>query len=170
LGTQYELDKYGIRLDVDNAIEIDRDINFNQDVTFDKMPLFDGNQIEQVARVALTALDTGGGIFAWANPEGVAIIVTGLFFDLTTVATGACTLDAGTTATSATTVSDNLIDGLDINSATGLFDNFTDKGTNGKSRQKLAAGKWVTGSMKTGAAAGTAGYAYIRYVRISPEA
>lgn len=165
-----ELSKLGIDGDFDLALEFNRDTNFNQDVTFDKMPLFDGNQIEQVARVALTALDTGGGIFSWANPEDVAIIITGLFFDLTTKATAACTLDAGTTATSETTVSDNLIDGLDINAATGLFDNFTDKGTNGRSRQKLAVGKWVTGSMKTGAAAGTAGYAYIRYVRISPEA
>ena len=80
-----------------------------------------------------------------------------------TKSTGACTIDVGTTAVSAATSSDNLIDGLDTGTAIGTFDNITDKGTNGKSRQKLASGKWVTASMASGAAAGTVGYAYIEY-------
>lgn len=124
-------------------------------VTFDRLM--------KVARVALAAADTGGGIFAWANPEAGSIIISRVELDVTTKATGACTVDVGTTATNATTSSDNLLDGLDIGTAAGIFDNITDKGSNGKSRQKLASGKWVTGSMASGAAAGTAGFVYIMY-------
>lgn len=117
----------------------------------------------KVARVALAVVDTAGGIFAWANPEASSIVIERIVIDTTVVATAACTLDIGTTATSATTSSDTLIDGLDVNAAIGTFDNITDKGTNGKSRQKIATGKWVTGSKATGASAGLVGYAYIHY-------
>jgi hypothetical protein len=119
-----------------------------------------------VARVALAALDTGGGVLAWANPETTAIIITRVVVDVTTKTTGACTVDVGTTATSATTSSDTLLDGLDVGTATGTFDNITEKGTNGKSRQRLAAGKWVTGSMASGAAAGLVGWAFISYMKV----
>jgi hypothetical protein len=56
------------------------------------------------------------------------------------------------------------MDGLDVNGATGVFDNVTDKGTNGKSRQRIATGKWVTGSKASGASAGIVGFAYIHYI------
>lgn len=125
-------------------------------VTFDRLI--------KVAKVALgNAADTAGAIIAWQNPEAVSIVISRIELNLTTVATGACTADFGTTATNATTSSDNLIDGVDLNAAIGVFDNITDKGTNGKSRQLLAAGKWVTGSRASGAVAGLAGYAYIFY-------
>lgn len=117
----------------------------------------------KIARVALAAVDTAGGVFAWQNPEAGSIVISRVEVNVTTVATGACTLDIGTTATNATTSSDTLIDGLDVNAATGLFDNITDKGTNGKSRQLLASGKWVTASKASGATAGLVGYAYIYY-------
>lgn len=120
----------------------------------------------KVARVALAALDTAGGVLSWANPEAVAIIINRLVVDVTTKSTGTCTVDFGTTAVSATTTSDTLIDGLDTGTAIITADNITDKGTNGKSRQKLAAGKWVTGSMASGAAAGTVGFVYIFYTLI----
>jgi hypothetical protein len=45
-----------------------------------------------------------------------------------------------------------------------LFDHCTDKGSNGKSRQTLASGKWITASKASGATAGLVGYAYIQYV------
>ena len=122
---------------------------------------------ELISRVALAAVDTAGGVFAWPNPHENAILVTGLALDVTTKASAACTLDCGTTATSATTSSDNLIDGLDINAAAGVFNNVTDVGTNGKSRQRLASGKWVTGSVASGASAGLVGYAYIKYIVLS---
>lgn len=117
----------------------------------------------KVAVVPLAALDSGGGVFAWQNPEGTAIIVDRVELDVTTPASAAGTLDVGTTATSATTLSDNLIDGLDVNAAAGVFDNLGNAGTNGKTRQKLAAGKWVTGSRASGAMAGLVGKAYIHY-------
>jgi hypothetical protein len=130
-----------------------------------ELNLVDGAQrLRKIAKVALAATaDTGGAILSWVNPEASAIIITRLVLDITTKATSACTVDFGTTASSATTLSDTLIDGLDINAAIGTFDNITDKGTNGKSRLKLASGKWVTGSTASGAVAGTVGFAYIEY-------
>lgn len=124
------------------------------------------DRVVKVAKVALGVADTGGGVFAWANPESVSIVIERIVIDVTTASTGACTIDVGTTAVSATTLSDNLIDGLDTNTAIGTFDNITDKGSNGKSRQKLASGKWVTASRASGAAAGTAGFAYIHYILV----
>jgi len=122
-----------------------------------------GYRHNNIARVALAALDTGGGVLAWQNPESVSIIIDRIELDVTTIATGAATIDVGTTATDATTSSNNLLTGLDVHSATGVFDNITDKGASGKSKQKLAAGKWVTASKASGACAGLAGYAYIHY-------
>lgn len=119
----------------------------------------------KVAKVALAALDTGGGVLSWANPESGSIIVERVVLDVTTASTGACTVDVGTTATTAATSSDNLIDGVTV-AAIAVKDNVGDAGTNGKARQKLATGKWVTGSMASGAAAGLAGYAYIHYLPI----
>jgi hypothetical protein len=119
----------------------------------------------KVAKVALTATTatTGGAVAAWANPEAGAIIIVRALIDITTVSTGAAALDIGTTATNATTSSDTLLDGVDVNAATGVFDNVTDKGTNGKARQRLASGKWVTvtGSAST---VGMVGSMYIFYV------
>jgi hypothetical protein len=120
----------------------------------------------KVARVALAALDTGGGVLSWANPEAGSILIHRVILDVTTKATGACTVDVGTTAASATTSNDGLLDGLDVGTAAGTFDNITEKGTNGKSRQKLATGKWVTGSMASGAAAGLVGFCYIFYTNV----
>jgi hypothetical protein len=106
-----------------------------------------------------------GGVIAWVNPEATAILITRILLDLTTPnTTGACTLDIGTTATDATTTSDNLIDGVDVNTAAGLFDNISDAGSNGKSRQKLAVGKWVTIDEKTGNTTGLVGTLYIFYI------
>lgn len=120
----------------------------------------------RIAVVPLAGLaDTGGALGVWKNPEGVPVIIDRLEIDVTTIATGACTADAGTTASSATTSSDTLIDGLDVHAGTGIFDNITDKGTDGKSRQRLAPGKWVTFSTASGASAGLVGRAYIHYHR-----
>jgi hypothetical protein len=117
----------------------------------------------KIARVALGTTATAGGVFAWQNPEASSILIHRVLIDVTTVATGACTIDVGTTAVSAATSSDTLIDGLDVNAGIGLFDNITEKGSNGKSRQKLASGKWVTASQASGAIAGIVGYGYVVY-------
>ena len=119
-----------------------------------------------VDKVPLGALDTGGGGLLWQNPENGPIVVTRIEVDVTTKSTAAGTMDIGTTTTSNSTSSDNMLDGLDVGSATGLFNNIDDKGTNGKSHQRLAAGGWVTGSKASGALAGLVGNAYIHYFRI----
>lgn len=121
---------------------------------------------EVIVKVPLAAVDTGGGLFSWQVPLNTDIIITGLYLDVTTASTGACTVDIGYTASSATTSVDNLIDGLDVNAATGLFSNFKNAGSNGKADQRGVAGKWVTGSKASGATAGIVGYAYIRYIPV----
>lgn len=112
---------------------------------------------------ALAAVDTGGGVFAWANPETGYILIHHVVLNVTTKTTGACTVDVGTTAVNATTSSDNLIDGKDINAATGIFTNDESAGTNGKPVKRLASGKWVTASKASGASAGLVGTYEIYY-------
>ena len=88
--------------------------------------------------------------------------------DITTVATAACTLDIGYTAVSSTTTSDTLLDGIDVNAATGVFDSMNyalDAGANAKA-QKAAAGKWITVDEKTGDATGLVGNLYVSYIVI----
>lgn len=112
---------------------------------------------------ALAAADTGGGVFSWQNPETGYILVNHVVLNVTTKTTGACTLDVGVTAVSAITSADNLIDGKDINAATGVFTNDESAGTNGKAFKRLASGKWVTASKASGATAGLVGTYEIYY-------
>jgi len=120
-------------------------------------PAGDLNRSMKKVTGALAAVDTGGGIFAWQNPETGPILVQHVVLNVTTKSTDACTLDVGTTATNATTLSDTLIDGVDVNAAAGIFTNDESAGTNGKPFKRLAAGKWVTASKASGASAGLAG-------------
>ena len=121
---------------------------------------------QKCAKVALAAADAAAGVLSWQNPEDSAIVVTRVVLDVTTKATAACTLNVGTDG-AGTGSSDNLLDGLDVNAATGVFDNIADKGTNGKERQRLDAKggttDYVTASKATGATAGLVGNAYIFY-------
>ena len=91
-----------------------------------------------------------------------SILVERIIVDVTTKSSGACTLDFGVTAVSATTSSDTLLDGINVASA-GVFDNLGVADASAKSVAKIASGKWITGSKATGAAAGLAGFAYIYY-------
>jgi hypothetical protein len=110
-----------------------------------------------------TASDSGG-IFAWQNPESGPILVQHLVINVTTVASAACTIDCGTVNFVTPGVSSgNLIDGLNVNAATGTFTNDESAGTNGKPFKRLAPGKWVTGSKATGSAAGLEGTYEIYY-------
>ncbi len=120
---------------------------------------------EVVVRVPLAAVDTGGGVFSWQSPSNTDIIVTRLCLDVVMQSSGSCTIDIGTTATSATTVSDNLIDGVSVATA-GLYSNLKNPGTNGRADQRLAASKWVTASVVSGGSAGLAGFAYVHYVPV----
>lgn len=128
-----------------------------------------GGVMPKVAKVALEAVDTAGGLFAWQNPESVKVLVTRLLVHLTTAAAAACTGDFGPAA-DATTLNDTGIDGLDLNAAAGLFDNVNDAGTNGKARfivdEKGGTNDHVTGSTASGASSGIVGFAYIEYVPV----
>lgn len=116
-----------------------------------------------VVPLTATSATTGGAVAAWAPPEGGPVLLLSAIVYTTTKSTGAATCDIGTAA-DAVTSSDNLIDGLDIGTAVVCADNITDKGTNGKSRQLLAAGQYVTvtGSADT---AGLVGTLYLRYLK-----
>lgn len=120
-----------------------------------------------IVKVPLTALDTGGGVLSWQNPETVPIAVTKLEIDTLIKSIAASTVDAGTTVASATTSSNNLLTGLDTGTAIGLFNNTDDKGASGKSHQRLAVGGWITISKASGACAGLVGYAYVFYMKLS---
>lgn len=133
-----------------------------------ELNLIDGaERLVKVAKVALSAVDTAGGLAAWQNPESSAVIVERVIVDVTTAATGACTADVGISA-DATTLDDTLIDGADVGSAAGVFDNVDDQGTNGESKQRLDANggstDYVTASVASGASAGIVGNLYIHYV------
>lgn len=122
-----------------------------------------GERNEVWVKAPLAAVATDGGVLAWKNPEPGAILVTRLILDVTTTATGACTLDAGTAA-DGTTSNDGLLDGVDVGTAAGVFDNLGNAGSNGRARQRLAAGSYVTVSQASGAVAGLVGSALIAYV------
>jgi hypothetical protein len=127
------------------------------------------DRLVQTKVVALTgaAIHAGtGGVIAWQNPEGATIIILRVLLHLTTVATAACTLDIGVTAVGATTSSDTLLDGIDVNSAVGLFDSMNaalDGGANALA-QSLASGKWITIDEKTGDATGLVANLIIQYI------
>jgi prophage tail gpP-like protein len=125
-------------------------------VTFDRA--------EKVAVKAIAGAALHAGVLSWQNPESGAIVITRVVYDVTTKSTGASTTDIGTTPTSAVTASDNLIDGLDTGTANICADNFDNKGANGKSLQKLAAGKWVTFKEASGDVTGLVANAYIYYI------
>lgn len=108
--------------------------------------------------------DSGGGIASVANPEGIALIVEGLILDVTTKATGACTADAGIAA-NGTTLNDTLIDGVDVGTAAGTFDDQKNAGTNGAGARRWGATEYLTVSTASGASAGLVGTGYVKYRR-----
>lgn len=103
---------------------------------------------------------------AWTNPYSFSVIVTHAVLHVATIATAAGEMDIGTTAVGATTLSDNLLDGVDVHSATGVFDNITDAGTNGKSRQIIATGKFLTCSVSSGDLTGLVGTLHVFFVPV----
>lgn len=102
--------------------------------------------------------DAAGGVLDQLNPFGANSYVR-IEIEVTTVATAACTIDVGVAATGVS--SDTLIDGLDVNSATGLFSSAEDGGANGETFVLIASGQYITASMATGAAADLVGKAYV---------
>jgi len=123
----------------------------------------------KVASGDLAAGAANAFAFAWQNPEPGKILVKRVMVDVTTAGgTATAVIDVGSAA-SATTHSDNLIDGADLN-AIALYDNINDAGTNGKSKQKVdekgGTTDYITGQILTEAASSLAGKYYIEYVVI----
>ena len=130
----------------------------------------DAPQFMKVASGALAAGNANAFAFAWQNPEAVKIFVHRVIVDVTTAGgTGSSVIDVGSGAT-ATTASDNLIDGMDAD-ATGPRDNVQDQGTNGKSRQKMdengGTTDYITGQILVANAAALAGKYYIFYTAVA---
>lgn len=126
------------------------------------------DRVIKIAKVSIGGTALHAGVLAWTNPEASSVFVLRCVLDVTTASTGACTVDIGPTATSATTASDTLIDGKSV-AGTGTFDSTddTDNGTNGVAKaQKLASAKWVTFKEASGDATGLVAVAYIFYVVI----
>lgn len=111
-------------------------------------------------RVALADTTTAGGVAAVANPFGAKAFITAFIIDVTTVATASATVDVGVAA-NGTTSGDNLVDGLDVNTATGMFNNGDNPGTNGKVMQVWTSSQFVTISQATGDVSDLEGFAYI---------
>lgn len=110
----------------------------------------------------LTAATTTavGGVIKLLNPEGVDLIIPsgGFGISVTTVSTGAATLDIGIDD-GGDVSSDTLLDGVNVNAATGVFDNGVDGGTNG------GAVRWPAGQyLVATASATTAGMVGIYWV------
>jgi hypothetical protein len=117
----------------------------------------------KTVKIPLAANDAAAGIFTWTNNEPVAVIVTKAVVDVTTGSSGACSISIGQAATAV--LSNNLVDTLSVATA-GSFDNITDKGINGKARQRVAPGQVVTGSTASGASSGLVGNVYLDYVLV----
>jgi hypothetical protein len=123
----------------------------------------------KIAKVALTAGNANAFAFAWQNPEATKIIIERIMLNLTTAGgTGSSVIDVGIVA-DATSTADTLIDGLDINQ-TGLFDNITNKGTNGLTKglvdENGGTNDYITGKILTANAAALVGNAYIVYFAV----
>jgi len=117
-------------------------------------------------KVALASGDADDFAFAWQNPESSEIIVDRVILDITHAGGSAsAVMDVGSAA-SGTTHSDNLIDGVDINT-TAVYDNLGDGGTNGKTKQKLdengGTTDYITGQILDANAASLEGNVYIHY-------
>lgn len=119
-----------------------------------------------VYKVALTAATTtaAGGVLKLQNPEGADLIITRIIFDVTTKSTGAATLDVGIDDDGANS-NDTLMDGLDVGTAAGTFDNIENQGTNGVSSKKWPSGYYIVATASA-TVAGLVGYAYIQWVRV----
>jgi len=116
-------------------------------------------------KIPLTASTTTGGADALAlvNPEATALVIDKVILYVATVATGSATIDVGVAATAVT--NDTLFDGLDVHAATGLFNNVTNKGTNGLPQVLWPVGYYLTAT-PSATLAGLVATAYVHYLRV----
>jgi len=149
--TKYHISKYGVGK---NNIELEAIDNDRLDPEAGKW-----------VKVDLAGGSANDFAFAWQNPESSKIIVDRVILRVTTAGGSGATMDIGV-AGDATTNGDDLIDGVDISSA-GIFDNISDGGTNGKSRQvvdeKGGTNDYITGQILGADSPNLAGSVYIHY-------
>jgi len=133
-------------------------------VTRDKMAKGAGFWI----RGALTASDTVAAVFSETNSFGSDLLVTRALIQVTTVSSGACTIDVGT-GSGASTSYDNLLDGIDVNGSTGVSDNLKSMhaGDSGRSVVVWKSTEYINASKKTGATSGLVGYYAVYCVDIT---
>lgn len=105
---------------------------------------------------SLAVSDSAGGVFSLENTFGSDLVITRIILQVTTGASDSeARLDIGT-ASDATTSSNNLIDGLDV-SDVGIYDNISDKGSEGSSRLKFGNGAFLNASRSAGSLSGLVG-------------
>jgi hypothetical protein len=124
----------------------------------------------RVAKVRAAGAAQNAQSFAWQNPESTKIIIFKAIlhvFDAEDVGVGTL-MDIGVAA-NGTTSSDTLLDGVAI-TATGLFDNITNKGTSGKPQvivdEKNGTNDYVTGTVNTATGASFTGCVYLFYTKV----
>lgn len=101
----------------------------------------------------------------WTAPA--AAIIQRVILNITTQSLAASTLDIGYTATTATTSSDTLLDGVS-GAAVALFDSMNaalDSGANAKA-QLAASAKWITVTSASGDTSSLIGNVYIEYILV----
>lgn len=126
--------------------------------------LNDRQIITEVVAINGTALHAAN-LTLWTAPA--AAIIMRVILDITTQSTGASTIDIGYTATTATTSSDTLLDGVS-GAAVATFDSMNaalDSGANAKA-QLAASAKWITADEASGDTTALVGSVYIQYVLI----
>lgn len=115
---------------------------------------------------SLTAATThaGGDMLNLLNPEGDDLLITRFIVNVTTPSTGAATIDAGVAASG--TTNDELLDGVDVNSAAILTDNIA-----GVVATTVAAAVVPWGAAEyltvtpSASVAGLVGTYYVEYIR-----
>lgn len=124
----------------------------------------DRQMIVEAVAISGTALQAAN-LTLWTAPA--AAIILRVILDITTQSTGASTIDIGYTATTATTTSDTLLDGVS-GASVATFDSMNaalDSGANAKA-QLAASGKWITADSASGDTTALVGVVYIQYILV----
>lgn len=117
-------------------------------------------------KLAVAGGASSSGVFAsLANPFGADVLITRAILVTTVIATAAATVDIGVAA-DATTSNDGLIDGLDVNAATGVFDSAVAAiaGTNGKPSKRWSTTQFLNVAEASGNVDGLVGTLYIEAI------
>ena len=138
-----------------------RGSSLSNGVQRDQMSKFSGAWI----RGALTASAAAGGVFSLQNTYGTNLVITRAIIYLTALTGSAGDMNVGV-GDSGSTSYDTLIDGLNVNSATGAYGNIKNKGSNGEESELWGTSKYITASL-TGEAGSLAGFYAIHVIDLN---